>query len=232
MRNLTLGILLFLSLSAWGDPILEAFDRLGVHFELVQSTEVPSIFGFGQILMDDREHFLVSFNRPLRAVLQDIQSKFGKVVLDCTLFVEIAALLLSGKEDSHFALLWGPSAEIGVLSLIFHRTFGYFRVADEEAHAELSKSILLNKGQWVLKVGEDKYLGLVRRGLVVASEREWIEETKKGLLREIDGVAESCADSLHSARINLIRVYGLLGKLDQWELILRYPQIRLNTFSF
>jgi hypothetical protein len=59
-----------------------------------------------RVTVRSRNATLIRYNRSLRSVLMDVQKKEGAVQLDCKLFAEVAALILTGHlDDPKFSLI-------------------------------------------------------------------------------------------------------------------------------
>lgn len=133
-------------------------------------------------------HELMSFDRPLQQVFNEIHSREMMIVVDCSLFVQIAALALNGKLGQPGARLFAMgSADPDSLPRFFNRTFAYVSPADDAASEKLQDTHYLAKGHWLLKVGPDRYLGLSLTGASykTQSASAWLKETKTALFQQM-----------------------------------------------
>lgn len=206
-----------------------AATSLGFQFKMIQkSSRRPPIFQAGKLIKYAPGAVALEYDRSLREVLNEIEAKESSVVLDCTLFVQVAAIILAGRIDYPGFFLDPMGA--GMLlanSKITQRPMTYLAVKDRKALGLLQQSSLLNKGQWLLPLGDDRYLGLSNDGPLKASEEVWTARVKKSLFEEIAAGTEienrfgfDCELSalIESASKSIGWILHKQGRLDDWEL--------------
>lgn len=246
MRLITLFALIFLLGSQSFADTVQTIESFGIKFQMVSAgashdypilklgtlTEVPSERKEASLAK------LLIYKRPLIDVLKEIQDQQGSVVVDCSVFVQIAALLLNNRGQGPSFFLFPPGQGVlPLFAMLFEMDFGYVRPENLEAAESLQNTSFLNKGQWVLKVGTDKYMGLVGSGVVVLTEHEWSQRMLADLLKELDSRPAStfhsryqndmgspfsdltnCASILSNLESTIVYLNVKMGKLDRWKL--------------
>lgn len=225
------GLFLFVNAAARADEGVYT-PKLGYNFRHARWSDgsLP-IFKRAKPYRSSSGRPLYYYERSLREVLQETEKDHGEIVVDCTLFVQIASAILAGAlSEPRFFLDYEGGHFMGTLSRERKQSFFYVSPFDSRAQKALQKLPLLNKGQWVLAIGDHKYLGLSPSGLVVASAGAWIQKMRAGLHFEIhDGDLPRLAEELPPARrceaILLIenaqheaRQLEWHGLLEHWEL--------------
>lgn len=221
----------------------------GIDFVLIDrpNNQLPMIQNYGEVHRSslstpNAELSELVFNQSLKSLLQRVQADHGHVVLDCGLFTQISALILSDRMDEPETILFAlGKGHPAAAAKMYNISFAYVRPAlEEEFRRAQHETDFLYKGHWLIYLGSDQYLGLSKNGAEIANAEQWILATKNGLFHEIDiGLATSdvsCRAILTNDQATLGTVsvganfdmYNLLrqvGRLKEW-IIVSYPPQR------
>lgn len=92
---------------------------------------------------------------------------------------------------------------------------GYICPLDKEIASHLQKAATMDKGQWVIKVGIDQYLGLSIDGPRIFSLEVWANRMMKG----IEEFVRTPIDSMvQTALRGLLHCWMILGKMNDWTI--------------
>lgn len=224
-------VLFFLLALPFSASATDELSALGFSFRLISWDQPqPPIVRLGETLSYAEGHHALRFSRSLRSVLTELQNRDGAIVVDCTLFAQIAAHILEEHLDDPVFMLDPQGGTMAlVVAQMMDRQLVYLTVRNPHTLSLLQRTNLMNKGQWLLPVGEDRYLGLSSDGPLVASEAQWTARLKKALFAEINvggvgpgslPIKESCEAALGLRRvsIDLGRTLYEQGQLEQWEI--------------
>lgn len=214
----------------------QIFRDLGVKFRMVKRTEdfLTSLKAAGESRKIKKDFEVISFSRSLRTILLELQAQSPQheVAVDCSYFAQMASIILRGDLDApNFFLVTSP---LNVVSMSIYQKSqaAYVLLMDPEAHRLIRLSRWVNKGQWLIKIAPDAYLGLGSEGMRVDSEANWIQNTRKDLLAEIDremqvnaardeeSFCERVSNPLELSypAVLLANLFRKLGRLEQWKL--------------
>lgn len=224
-------VLFFLLAFPFSASATDELSALGFSFRLITWDQSrPPIVLLGERLPYAEGHHALRFSRSLRSVLTELQNRDGAIVVDCTLFAQIAVHILAERlDDSVFVLDPQGGTMALVVAQMMDRELVYLTIKDPKTVSQLQRTNLINKGQWLLPVAEDRYLGLSSDGPLVASEAQWTARLKKALVAEIGvggvgsgrlPIEESCeaALGLRWVSVDLGRILYEQGKLEEWEI--------------
>lgn len=173
-----------LSLSAEGLP--SVFSKGLFQFQIHRDPRRPiAILKLGQEKRQPLPHF--SFNRSLRDVLREVQSEEEGIFVDCNLFIQIAALMLTdGLDKDSFQLIHPRYLSLEIMATLYpHLKFAYLQPTDPLAAHTLRKLNYLNKGQWLIELTQDRFLGLTSDGPQLKNLSWWIEQMKREVKHEL-----------------------------------------------
>jgi len=154
----------------------------------------------------------------LRAFLEE---KYPDKVIhcDCSVFAQLYFAAKYRQNDT------AQMIHIGLADIFFNtidndsNTLGYITPHDREAQEYICKTNYISKGQFVIKIEDDKYMGLTNEGVVTKSLREyavalrtnigiWEKKYKSGKC-----IAPNFTDTLGS----IISCLFAMGRFDKWS---------------
>jgi hypothetical protein len=179
-------------------------------------------------------HEMMSFELPLKDILDGLQKDKMYIALDCSLFVQIAALSMNKKLERPGARLFAMGSADGEdMAKFFGRTFAYVHPEDSGAAEKLQQTHYLAKGHWLLKVANNRYLGLSLDGsgsFKTQSGKAWQQETKKALFAQMkaderslqgcdsDLIGLSRREATRRISFNGTKFFRENGRLESWKL--------------
>lgn len=236
MKKIAFTFILLFTASAYASEIPQVLRDLGVKFRMTGRNEVDYLSPFKKLGKHEKpvkEFEFLYFGQSLRSILREVQAQSpeNEIVLDCAYFAQIASIILRGDLDrANFFLVTSPLS-IWTLSGYQKSRAAYVSLVDDNARQLIASTPLINKGQWLLEVGPDRYLGLADQGMQVDSEANWIQITRKGLFAEMDFELQSGSRLEDITCENMIvlswwrRFYARLadvhrrkGSLEHWTL--------------
>lgn len=215
-------VLLFTLAIVSGSLHGEDLDRIrnsGIHFHLSESGDEkpwPIIQGAKpqwNLLLGEFPIYTLAYRQPMMAVLEQVQNQTGEIRCDCGLFVQIAAQINS--QDT--AVLFPPSENYPeAIACACGSDLAYLRIENQSSHESLQRTAFMNKGMWLIPMGDDLYLGLAKEGPLVADEKEWSDRLENGLLCELE-LSHIPESERRYAKLLLKR--GFIGrwKVDQFS---------------
>ncbi len=182
-------------LECYGASFLEPIERLGLNLTF------PNHFGDLEVLKAadsikkmENNVFVYMYNRPLTEVLLEIQQKYGKIEIDCTLFVQIYQRIL---EDSQTPFLLKGFITPQLIGMLFSRKIAYMSHGNQVFDL-IGKLHLNNKGQWLINVDDDLWVGMGSESPFQGTLITWAKRLKTGLYNEL----MSLSKGTHPAFIN------------------------------
>jgi len=161
-----------------------------------------------------KEHLVFKIIRLPGESLSDLIDRLDLHKLDCSMFVQLVSAV---KRDEKIILLVITSTKVAVILHISHYPeLCYITVENNELYDILQKTNLDDKGQWVMPMGEDKYLGLSSIGPIVCSFSEWVERLCNGLFLFVNINLLKKNDILNNALAGIIYCINNLGEMDKW----------------
>jgi hypothetical protein len=100
--------------------------------------------------------------------------------MDCWTYAQIVSLVLNGEwsvqsnKDIGGQIIIYNNSELSWIEKV--KDVGYIRVIDPGIMTFLNSLRIICKGQWVIMISEDKFLGLSMNGPKIATLFEWINE--------------------------------------------------------
>lgn len=204
-------------------------------------TQLPSLLSLPCVIDSDRDLFQTailataeSFDRTVYILtVKEGESLFeylhrvydgeGPYHMDCTIYAQLAAFVLSGKWPIKGGkILIFIAIELGDFMLWTEKIpeMGYISVCDEAVGSHLNKIPTSCKGQWCIRLSTDEYLGLASDGPHVFSMSTWVQRLRDGLISYSQTAAEPSLN-INQILINLLYCYIKVGKVDTWGF---YPQ--------
>jgi hypothetical protein len=151
-----------------------------------------------------------------------------KYDMDCSIYAQLISLVLSDKwpkEGGDVVLYIDDEISGPKLWRSKIPEMGYIFALNPNVAEALIKTETIFKGQWVIQIEKNQFIGLTNLGPVVMGLEGWVTCIRDGLLDFSKDVGELVLESNSSAlenllylRKNLIGVYLELKLLDDWVL--------------
>jgi len=164
-------------------------------------------------------------NESLRNFLYRIYDGEMQYNMDCSLFAQLASLILSNQwptNGGNIMLFIAKDEEAG--SLLWETKIpqmGYISCSDFEVAQTLSKLPVISKGQWVIQIEKNKFLGLAEElGPVIMTMEEWVKRIRHKLytfsmLENLPFVLSGQDVSLFANK-GLVRIFFKEERMNQW----------------
>ena len=173
----------------------------------------------------------------LTAFLNRIYEGAEVYTMDCSIYAQLAALVLSGKWSS-----CGGSIKLyicagkGEEKLCKNKIpqMGYITVRDEEVSKLLMEMSTSAKGEWCIQIETNKFLGLSSTGPKVLSMEEWITHLRtelETLAHDRSWSQQFGSDSLvNKIQRDMLDCYFNLNRLNKWVFcaMKNIPKIKAN----
>ncbi len=219
--------LLFMGLPLFADPLTQ-LKNSGIKFTAQYRGVSP------RLILEDSEP--VEFKIPPDSVgtalilpkslterMQELQSRNGAVVCDCSLFVQLASNVLRSRENSRpGVILPADQNPADIIACACGRDLAYIGLKNLKAHIKLQQTTFSAKGHWLIPIGRGKLLGILGDGPVIGSLEDWKAWMEDGLNEEFEAKlsCEGALDkkSLQWAEIQLVHKLQDEGELHRWTL--------------
>ncbi len=155
----------------------------------------------------------VDRNETLPQFLQRIYQK-ESYDMDCSLYAQLASLVLSRKWGDDFVLSIAAKEDVETfLWMTKIPEMGYIGVSNDRAASHLMTLPVAFKGQWVIQINSNSFLGLTCDGPCVKTMEEWISYLRNKL--EEYSLADTC-ESFQQIGTVILRIYFKLGLMNEW----------------
>lgn len=169
----------------------------------------------------------VVLNETLPQFLERIHEGEDDYYMDFSLYAQLASLVLRRKWGCDFALFI-PAEEDFETCLWMTKIpeMVYIGIFDPETSTFLRKLPVSFKRQWVIQIGENKFLGLTANGPCIQSMEEWVSHLRTKLEEYSHSESDSSFSSLEGMILNRMDTIrkSLLQNLFEKE--------KMNTWGF
>jgi hypothetical protein len=161
------------------------------------------------------EEYTLECPNGLKAKIKELYPN-GIIELDCSLGGQLIRHAYLNSDATVFKFYINPSAmyqkRMDLDGLV------YLAPTDLSIAYQLQQTECASKGQWLLEMKDNKYIGVTERGIIYQSIDDWIVEVKKSCF-EWAKCSTFAVHKRDSDRKKSIRQHFSAGKLDSWSLI-------------
>ena len=141
---------------------------------------------------------------------------------DCGLFAQISAILNREDQLNPSTLLFPGDNRAEWIACACDHDFAYMHLTNESHHLALQNSSYINKGQWLVPLGNARFKGLRSAGPSTEPMGQWIKKAESGLLKEHEE-KQKCLEDLDPASAELFEIRYVdaihnMGETKRWKI--------------